>query len=400
MDRADLARLEATYRDGLLADTLPFWLERCPDFVDPVHGGYLHQRRADGSLLDSDKGVWHQGRTIWTLGHLHNTLARRPEWLEAMHPGIRFLDRFGTDPSDGRMWFHLARDGTPVRKRRYAFSESFAAIAYAEYARATASDACAAKADRCLRKFLDHVPAPKFTGARPTVGIGKPMIALASAQALRDAIGWAPADAVIDAGIAEIESRFVKDDLRCVMETVAPDGSVVDHVDGRTLNPGHAIEGAWFIMEEGRLRRDTRLVRLGCRMLDYMWERGWDAEFGGLFCCRDLHGGVPQEYWHDMKFWWPHDEAIIATLLAYELTGSPRYARWHALVHDWAHRRFADPVHGEWYGYLRRDGQVSNPSKGNLWKGLFHHPRMQIVCARIARRLLERPAGTPAPFPE
>jgi len=27
-----------------------------------------------------------------------------------------------------------------------------------------------------------------------------------------------------------------------------------------------------------------------------------------------------QEYWQDMKFWWPHNEAIIATLLAYTLT--------------------------------------------------------------------------------
>jgi N-acylglucosamine 2-epimerase len=390
LTRERLEHLRATYRDGLLQDTLGFWLGTCVDFVDLVHGGYLHQRLPDGKLLDSDKSIWPQGRTLWTLGHLYNNVEKKEAWLEAMHQGARFLDHFGTDPVDGRMWFHVARDGTPIRKRRYAFSESFAAIGYAEYARATGSDAYAAKAGLYLRKFLDHVPEPKFTGARPLQVIGKPMISLVSAQVLREAIGWEPARGVIDAAIETIERHFVKDDIRCVMEAVAPDGSLVDHVDGRTLNPGHAIEAAWFIMEEGRRRDDRRFIGLGCRMLDYMWERGWDTEFGGILYFRDVHGLPVQEYWQDMKFWWPHNETVIATLLAYELTGEDRYARWHTLVHDWSHRHFADPVHGEWYGYLRRDGAVANPTKGNLWKTLFHHPRMQIECWKITERLLAR----------
>jgi hypothetical protein len=44
-----------------------------------------------------------------------------------------------------------------------------------------------------------------------------------------------------------------------------------------------------------------------------------------------------------MKFWWPHNATIIATLLAHELTGNPKYAAWHELVHNWAHAHFADP---------------------------------------------------------
>ena len=30
-----------------------------------------------------------------------------------------------------------------------------------------------------------------------------------------------------------------------------------------------------------------------------------------------------QEYWHNMNFRWPHNEAIIATPLAHQLTGGP-----------------------------------------------------------------------------
>jgi hypothetical protein len=205
----------------------------------------------------------------------------------------------------------------PIRKRRYAFSESFAAIGYAAWARATGRDEYAAKAARCFQLFLNHVPAPKFTAERQSKAMSGPMIAITTAQTLRASIGYDAADAIIDRAIEEIERDFVKQDLQAVMEQVALDGSIVDHVDGRTLHPGHAIEGAWFIMEEAKHRgNDARLVRLGCRMLDYMWERGWDREHGGIRHFVDLHGKPVQEYWHDMKFWWPYNETIIATLMS------------------------------------------------------------------------------------
>ena len=80
-----------------------------------------------------------------------------------------------------------------------------------------------------------------------------------------------------------------------------------------------------------------------------------------------------------MKFWWVHNEAILATLLAHLLTGDDRYEMMHRQVHDWAYSHFPDKDHGEWFGYLHRDGRVSVPLKGNLWKGPFHLPRMQML---------------------
>ncbi len=389
LDAARLAQLRADYRDALLHDTVPFWLERCPGFVDPEHGGYTTARDRDGTLVDTDKGVWQQGRTAWLFATLYNTVEPRTEWLDAARSGVAFLEKHGFDPADGRMWFHVARDGTPIRKRRYAFSESFAAIAFAAYAQATGDGRLAERAVQCLDAFLSHTPAPKQTDARPTRGMGPPMIAISTAQTLRDGIGFDRADTLIDRAIETIEQHFVKDDLRCVMETVGPRGEVLDHFDGRLLNPGHAIEGAWFILHEAKHRNhDAHLIGLGCRILDYMWERGWDNEHGGIYYFRDVYHRPVQEYWHDMKFWWPQNEAIIATLLAYQLTGNPKYAHWHTQIHDWAHARFPDTEHGEWYGYLHRDGRISSTLKGNLWKGPFHMPRMQWTCARITDELI------------
>ena len=381
----DAEQYSGLYRDGLLNNTLPFWFPRA---VDRDHGGFLHCLDRDGTILDTDKSVWAQGRMAWMLLTLYNTVERRTEWLEWGKHGLAFLDRHGFD-ADGRMFFHVTRDGRPIRKRRYAYSESFAAIAYAAHARAEGSDHSATRARELFEQFTrwNFTPglmAPKFTDSRPMIGMGPRMITIVTAQELRANLGEdALYTAWIDRCIDEIRRWFVKPDLRCVMESVGPDGEILDHFDGRMLNPGHAIEGAWFIMQEGRHRNDADLVRLGCDMLDWMWARGWDTEYGGIFYFRDVHGKPVPEYWHDMKFWWPHDEALIATLMAWRLTGDEKYAHWHRQVHDWAHAHFADPAHGEWYGYLHRDGRISVPLKGNLWKSFFHHPRMQWMCAQM-----------------
>jgi len=391
-----LSTLRNTYRDGLMADTVPFWFPRA---VDTEHGGFLHCFDRDGSLLDTDKSVWVQGRIAWMLLTLYNTVEKRPEWLEWARGGLEFIDRNCFD-TDGRMFFHVTRDGRPIRKRRYAYSESFAAIAYAAHARATGCDRSATRArelfDQFTRwNFTPGLMPPKFADTRPMIGMGPRMITIVTAQELRANLGEDPAlNGWIDRCIDEIQRWFVKPDIRCVMESVGPDGEILDHFDGRMLNPGHAIEGAWFIMHEGKYRNDTGLVRLGCDMLDWMWERGWDSEYGGIFYFRDVYGKPVQEYWHDMKFWWPHDETIIATLLAWQLTGDQKYARMHRLVHDWSHRHFADPKHGEWYGYLHRDGRVSVPLKGNLWKSFFHHPRMQWYAWQLCEEMGKEPEGT------
>lgn len=373
--------LKRTYRDGLLGDTLPFWIDHC---VDREHGGFMMSLDRDGSIIDTDKGVWQQARFTWLLGKLYNTVEQREEWLELAIHGARFLDAHCFDPTDGRMWFHLTRDGRPIRKRRYAFSESFAAIAYGELAKATGDARYIDKSIRAFNRFIDHNlrpqnVEPKFTDTRPTRGIGFPMITLVTAQELRGSIGLDSADHWIDHSIDVIRRYHLKDSIECVMEKVGDDGAILDHFDGRTLNPGHAIEGAWFIMLEGKIRGDQDLVRMGLKMLDWMWARGWDAEFGGMLYFVDVDGLPVAEYWHDMKFWWPQNETIIATLLAYELTGDAKYADWHTQAHDWAYSHFPDDTHGEWYGYLHRDGSVSSRLKGNLWKGPFHLPRMQLM---------------------
>jgi len=279
MDSQRIERLAAVYRDGLLDDTLPFWIDHA---VDLLHGGFLFCLDRDGTVIDTDKGLWQHGRFTWLLATLYNAVEPRDEWLELAGHGAEFIRRHGFD-ADGRMFFHVTRDGRPLRKRRYIFTETFGAIALAAYAKASGDPEAADEARRLFNLVRRYTTTPGLIepkvdpSTRPAKSMGAPMITLATAQVLRDTIGGGEHDAVIDESIDEIRRDFVKPELEAVMETVGPEGELIDHFDGRLLNPGHAIEAAWFILAEARHRGgDADLVRLGTTMLDWMWARGWD----------------------------------------------------------------------------------------------------------------------------
>jgi len=391
MDRERRLELLRIYRDGLLSDTLPFWFPRS---IDRECGGYLTCFDRDGTLLQTDKAVWLQGRMAWLLATLYNTVEKRSEWLDYARHGIDFILTHCFD-KDGRMYFAVTREGKPLRKRRYLFSESFAVIALAAYGQATGDTGYKQRALDLFRSMLHYHETPGLLEAkvnpetRPMKGLAMPMILIVTAQELRKSVTDPICGRVIGRYIDEIERDFLKPEFRCVLETVGPRGEFYDTFEGRLVNPGHSIEAGWFILEEARLRdRDSRLIQLGTQIIDWSFESGWDPESGGILYFRDAKGLPSSEYWHDMKFWWPHNEAIIAMLLAYELTGDPKYSRWHEQVHHWAYRHFADVEHGEWFAYLHRDGSLSSTIKGNMWKGPFHLGRMQWYCWQRLEEML------------
>ena len=111
----ELIALKDFYSNQLLNDTVPFWFPRS---FDNEHGGFLLMRDEDGSLIDDDKAVWIQGRATWMLATLYNTVEKKQEWLDGAKLGYDFLNKHCFD-ADGQMFFHVTREGRPIRKRRY-----------------------------------------------------------------------------------------------------------------------------------------------------------------------------------------------------------------------------------------------------------------------------------------
>ena len=132
-NKAGIAALEREFEAELTENILPFWLEHG---MDPESGGIITSLDRRGAVLDTDKSVWFQGRAAWTFATAYAEVAQRPEYLAASRSCLDFIEAHCFD-SDGRMFFRVTRDGRPVIKRiRYVFSEAFAAMGMAAYARA------------------------------------------------------------------------------------------------------------------------------------------------------------------------------------------------------------------------------------------------------------------------
>ncbi len=387
--KAYLNRWAERYRDDLTNDILPFWLRHG---LDREHGGIYTCLDRDGTLIDTTKSVWFQGRFAFIAALAYNEIEQRPEWLEAARTTLRFIEQHCFD-ADGRMYFEVTAEGTPLRRRRYVFSECFAIIAMAEYARATGDGEYARKAldlFKRVQRFLSTpgLLEPKYLDTFQAQGHSITMILINTASRVRRVIADPVLDAQIDRSIELIRTCFMHPEFEALLETVGPRGELIDTCAGRTINPGHCIETAWFLMDEARHRGDASLLSTALTILDWSWRWGWDELYGGIINFRDCRNLPPQDYSQDMKFWWPQTETVIAALYAYRATGEARYLDMHRRVSEWAYARFPDARYGEWYGYLHRDGTVAQPAKGNLFKGPFHVPRMMIYGHLLCREIV------------
>lgn len=382
------------YRSELQDNILPFWLNHG---LDTINGGIYTALDREGSLMDTDKSVWFQGRAGWTFAYAYNHVEKRPEYLAAAKSCIDFIEAHCFD-TDGRMFYQVTATGVPVRKRRYVFSETFAAIAFSEYSIASGDRSYAQKALDLFVKTLHYlntpgVLEPKFLEGFKAKGHSICMILIDTAQNIRRAIGSEQLDARIAESIDEIRRDFIHPEFKALLETVAPDGSFIDSLAGRTINPGHSLETGWFLLEESRYRgwKDEDLTKMGLTVIDWSWEWGWDKQYGGITYFRDCKNRPQQEYWHDMKFWWPQNEAVLASLYGYLASGDAKYIDMHRMIDTYQFDKLKDKEYGEWFGYLHRDGSLSQPAKGNLYKGPFHIPRMLAkgyeLCLEIAEKI-------------
>lgn len=378
-----------SYKTDLENNILPFWLKHG---LDQKHGGVYTCVDREGNLIDTTKSVWFQGRFAFVCCFAYNHVEKKREWLDAAKSTLLFIEEHCFD-KDGRMYFEVTEDGTPLRKRRYVFSESFAAIAMAEYALATGDKTYAEKALKLfkdMRRFLSTgVLEPKYLPTLQAQGHSITMIMINVATCVKKVISDPELDQQIDESLFALKNYFMHDEFKALLEMVGPKGEFIDTINGRTINPGHCIETSWFLFDVAKDRgMDQKLIDMALTILDWSWEWGWDKEFGGIINFKDCKNLPPQDYSQDMKFWWPQTEAIIANLYAYKLTGDEKYLKRHKMISDWTYAHFPDHECGEWYGYLHRDGSVAQPAKGNLFKGPFHIPRMMIKGYALCEEML------------
>lgn len=369
------------YKRELTENILPFWLEHG---VDWNNGGIFTCLDEKGNIYGKEKSVWFQGRALWTFSKAYNLIESRPEYLKAARNIYEFLPKC-TDV-DGRMFFTVTETGKELQKRRYYFSETFAAIGCAEFYKAT-------REERVLDKAVEYfdVAYECYKGIRKTEpkinpdncdmkAVSPTMIMLSTAQTMRSTvmknkdkyhrIAKECLDELLNGG-------YLKE--KALLENVSRTGEFVNSPTGRIVNPGHSLEAAWFVILEGLITDDKSAILKGKEIIDITLPLGWDDSHGGIISFTDIEGYPPVALEWDMKLWWPQCEAMIALKLAYLVFKDEKYLEYYNKIENYCRKYFIDSVNGEWYGYLHYDNSISSTLKGNIFKGPFHIPRWYMI---------------------
>ena len=94
-----------------------------------------------------------------------------------------------------------------------------------------------------------------------------------------------PYDAMIDAQIEEVFRCFVKPELRpCSRPWALAASTSRDCPEGRCVNPGHAIETAWFILAEGKQQERRALIERALPILDWSLRAGVGSRSTAASC--------------------------------------------------------------------------------------------------------------------
>lgn len=380
----DLSELTARYRRNLLESVVPFWERHS---LDPAYGGQLHCLTRQGTVFDTRKYVWMQGRAVWMFSRLYNTVEQRPQWLEAARSIVTFLRMHARD-ADGRCHFSLTRDGRPVFQQRKPYAAFFLVLALVEYAKTGAAaegfveEAVALARD--VNRWIDDAALlgrPALAGAAPVRQLADIMVRASLALELLAVEDDPRHAAVLRRSLEEVKEHWLAD-KRTLLENL-PLGSAhfAESPDTRLLCPGSAIEVAWFLLHAVELLEErygeshSSTAAFLYDVIEGSLEAGWDVEYGGLFYFMDAEGHPPLQLEANMKLWWPHTEAIYALALAYSRTGERKWLRWLERVDAYTFRTFVDWEFGEWFGYCDRQGTPTHQLKGGPYKGFFHVPR-------------------------
>ncbi|GMN10346.1 AGE family epimerase/isomerase [Croceitalea sp. MTPC9] len=366
------------YKKELHNEVIPFWEKHS---LDKEFGGFFTCLTEKGKIYDTDKFIWLQARQIWMFSELYQTVQKNDGWKTTAIFGANFLEKYGKD-SKGDWYFSLNRKGQPLVQPYNIFSDCFASMAFGKLYEVEPEERYAEIAKSTFKNILrrQHNPKGKYNKIYPNTrelkNFALPMILCNLSLELEPLLGSEKVSEVTDNVIDLVMNTFYDEESGLVFENVSTTGDFVDSFEGRLLNPGHAIEAMWFVMNLGIRKNDTNLIQKAEKIMFQQLEHGWDKKYGGIFYFMDSKGHPPQQLEHDQKLWWVHLETLVALAKIYAYNQNPKAAKWFNKVHDYTWNHFRDKENGgEWYGYLNRQGQVHLNLKGGKWKGCFHVPR-------------------------
>ena len=404
-DSYDFSSWSRYYRDHLLTNILPFWLNHS---IDKEHGGFFTCLDRHGQVFDTDKFIWLQARQVWMFAKLYQdtdlpvSAEERERWLNTAQHGAAFLEKYGRHASTGHWYFSLTQRGEPLVEPYNIFSSVFASMAFGQLAKIDASNA--EKYKKIALDTFDEIqkrrsnPKGEWNKGSPLSprqlkSFALPMMMCNLAMELEHLVDPQLIQTLTKECIKEIIEEFRQPDSGLILEYInAADGSRNDSFEGRLLNPGHGIEAMWFLLDIAERQENNELATICIDTLLTILKSSWDEKYGGIFYFLDLERRPPQQLEWDQKLWWVHLETLIALVKAldHQPARSDELLPWLKKVQKYTLDHFVDSEAGELFGYLNRQGEVLLNLKGGKWKGCYHVPRAFYLCWKTLAKISKK----------
>ncbi len=384
----NLTELEELYRSTLLDDVIPWWIRHGIDPEGPINTCIAD----DGRVISRDRWNWSQWRAVWIFSKLYNHIEHNPHWLRIARDISHFAVAHGPLP-DGHWPLLLDEKGQVTKGYESIYVDGFAIYALTELYRATGEPRYLHLARRTYHAAQQGLaaPCPPAWPLVVTQGLRSHPISMIFSLVFHELADVTDDAEVRSAALVhhrQVMDRFLRPDSGLVLEWTLENGDRVPGPQGAVCIPGHAIESMWFQIHIARDRRDIETIQRAVRAIRTHLERGWDSEYGGLSLAIDVDGRPDVASPHaEKKLWWPHTEALYATLLAFEHCREPWCIEWHERIRQWSYAHYPVAAHGEWRQKLDRQGHELTETLFLPVKDPFHLPRALLYSIDVLTRL-------------
>ncbi|HXE77819.1 MAG TPA: AGE family epimerase/isomerase [Rhodanobacter sp.] len=371
--------------------TMDFYHPRC---IDPS-GGFYHYFKDDGTVYNgAERHLVSSARFIFNYAMAFRHFGR-PEYLESVRHGMRFLCAAHRQPATGGYaWQIRWENGTAVvvDRTNHCYGLAFVLLAYAQAVMASVDEA---------REHLSEV----FELAE--AHFWEPQHGLYADEANADWTVLAPyrgqnanmhmCEALITAFEATGEARYLqRAELLAIHITVrqaALAGGLVwehygsdwsvdwDYNKGDKSNlfrpwgfqPGHLTEWAKLLLILERHREQLSgggdwLAPRAQALFDAALSHAWDHQHSGIH-----YGFAPDGTICDPdKYFWVQAESLAAAALLARRTGDARYWDWYDRLWAYSWKHLVDHQHGAWFRILTADNRKISDEKSPAGKTDYH----------------------------
>ena len=404
-DRAQAGRMLRQAQAALAENLMPFWANHA---WDGEYGGFLTRLDRRGRRLDdTEKVLMMQVRMLYSLSAAHRHGLRDRGYLDLAGRGFDYLIDTFWDSDAGGFFFSVARDGSPLSRRKNTDFHGYAMTGLAEYAVASGRGEALDWADRVFEVLMEKAADRAFGFIEDFDGEDWPALN-AEQMGLGNRTGIKTIDMHTNVleGMAYLArasgAKKHGDALRQLLELICWKGIHPDHgctvtafdadwrpvadAGGRmTTSYGLNVELAWLIWEAADVLQESKDMyhRTALGLIDHALAFGFDHARGGLAANGPLSGSIVDavELGEDrlLKPWWTQAELLNALCDAFRRTGDHRYFEALAKTFDWIYRHQIDHECGDWYQDTRWDtGAPTTTDKGGEFKTAFHAGRALI----------------------